>query len=205
MYEAYSGDTREWREAFAAGAFTAGVEGPELDRLCQAFNAGVDLGWNWHASEHVPSRPNAYPNLNNSTARTSLRPEGEHVFLPQKDKCADTGAKQSQQVPTKTTRVPTPPPCVRGSCATGTASGSGGWETETRLYVCWRGPRYISGTELCGADREKYEGLYFRSWERLKELVGGDPVASGSGLGFERIEPQSGSTSQEWVNLAERF
>ena len=59
---------------------------------------------------------------------------------------------------------------------------------------------------MAGADREKCEGIYYyRSWERLKETVGGDPVGSGSGLGFERVEPQLGSSPEEWVALAERF
>ena len=73
------------------------------------------------------------------------------------------------------------------------------------LYVCWRGPRYIGGVQLSGNERKKYEGIYYRSWESLKVLIEGDPVASGNGLGFEGIEPQSGNSADEWVRLAGRF
>ena len=43
--------------SFAAGAAMKGFEGPELDRLSAAFSAGIDIGWNWRATEEASYAP----------------------------------------------------------------------------------------------------------------------------------------------------
>ena len=199
-------DSREAVASFSAGAAMGGFEGEELDRLAAAFAAGVDIGWNWRATEEAsyipadkPSGGDGPQGGKHSEATEEPRRSGTQpgLFFVRKPAPKERVIQDRRPL----NRAPSPV-VTKGAESSGSSSS---WESETRLYVCWRGPRYIAGTELSGGEREKYEGIYYRSWEALKRTIGGDPVASGSGLGFERIEPQLGSSSSDWVALAETF